>query len=185
MISKDDIVLMKEIEMIGKVQLSLVKGFEEMADYYQVETDGDKCWVTSINGKVLKASDCVNGYRTYCLMLKSSKKKTILEHRLFAICFIQNPEDKSQVNHLDSNKSNNLLSNLSWVTQSENGLYAYQVGEQKQGEQHGRAKLKDSEIPIIFQMRRSGLTLKAIGDHFGVSHAQIYRILNSKSRSQS
>jgi predicted XRE-type DNA-binding protein len=187
MISKDDIVLMKEIEMIGKVQLSLVKGFEEMADYYQVETDGDRCWVTSINGKVLKASVNSHGYRQYVLYLKSGKQKTILEHRLFAICFLNNSEDKEQVNHIDGNKSNNLLSNLEWMTPKENTQHAFRTGLSKLlfGDKARNMKLRDSEIHIIFNMRKTGMTQKAIGLHFGVSQSQISAILLGKSRSQS
>jgi transcriptional regulator len=52
------------------------------------------------------------------------------------------------------------------------------------GEQNGRAKLHDFEIPIIFQMRSTGMKLKEIGDHFGVSQAQISLILRGHSRLQ-
>jgi hypothetical protein len=170
-----------------KVQLKLnqVCGFEEFADYYEVETDGDYCWVTSKNGKVLKTGDC-HGYQIYGFQLKSGKEKKIREHRLFAICFIENPENKSDVNHIDGVKTNNSLSNLEWVTSSENMQHAFRTGLKQPilGEQNGRAKLKNSEIPLIFNMRKTGLTQKAIGDHFGISQVQISRILRSENRSQ-
>jgi hypothetical protein len=168
-----------------KMQLNLVKEFEEMMDYYQIETDGDKCWVTSKNGKVLKTGDS-HDYRNYCLMLKTGKKKMIQEHRIFAICFLENPEDKEQVNHKDGCKTNNRLSNLEWNTQSENMHHAYRTGLSKPflGEKHACAKLKDSEIPLIFQMRKTGLSQRAIGFHFGVSQMLISYILSGKSRSQ-
>jgi hypothetical protein len=169
-----------------EMQLNLIKEFEEMMDYYQIEIDGDRCWVTSKNGKVLKTGDKGDGYRHYGLYLKSGKQKKIYEHRIFAICFLKNPENKSDVNHIDGVKSNNSLSNLEWNTRSENIKHSFQTGLQKPilGEKHACAKLKDSEIPMIFQMRKTGLTQKAIGLHFGVSDVQISYILSGKQRSQ-
>ena len=52
-------------------------------------------------------------------------------HRLVAIAFIPNPEYKPQVNHLDSDPSNNQLNNLEWVTSSENIIYGYKHGRIK------------------------------------------------------
>jgi hypothetical protein len=168
------------------MQLSLVEGFEDFADYYQIERDGDRCWIVGKDGKVLKASIGNHGYRQIGLYLKSGKQKWILEHRIFAICFIENLEDKAEVNHIDGVKTNNSLSNLEWNTSSENKLHAFQTGLKQPilGENHGNAKLKDSEIPIIFNMRKTGLTQKAIGDYFGVDQSQISYILSGHSRSQ-
>lgn len=50
------------------------------------------------------------------------KRKNFLVHRLVAIHYIANPDNKSQVDHIDRNKSNNHVSNLRWATQSENCL---------------------------------------------------------------
>lgn len=54
-----------------------------------------------------------------------SKRITRFVHRLVAIAFIENPEDKCCVNHIDGNPSNNNANNLEWVTMSENAQHSY------------------------------------------------------------
>ena len=54
--------------------------------------------------------------------------KTYALHRLIALAFIDNPENKSQVNHIDGNKINNSVNNLEWVTNKENQIHKHQTG---------------------------------------------------------
>jgi hypothetical protein len=51
-----------------------------------------------------------------------------LIHRLVAIAFIPNPENKPQVNHIDSNRANNNLYNLEWNTSKEDCFHKFNVG---------------------------------------------------------
>lgn len=46
-------------------------------------------------------------------------------HRLLALAYLPNPNNKCDVNHIDGNKSNNNLSNLEWATRSENMKHAW------------------------------------------------------------
>jgi len=54
--------------------------------------------------------------------------KTYLLHRLIAMAFLPNLENKEQVNHIDGNKLNNKLENLEWATCSENTLHKFKMG---------------------------------------------------------
>ena len=49
-------------------------------------------------------------------------------HRLVSLMFIPNLENKPFVNHIDGNKINNSVTNLEWVTCSENNLHNYKAG---------------------------------------------------------
>ena len=54
--------------------------------------------------------------------------KTYALHRLIALAFIENTENKEQVNHIDGNKINNSVTNLEWVTNKENQIHKFQNG---------------------------------------------------------
>lgn len=60
--------------------------------------------------------------------LRNQGKKLFLVHRLVAIAFIPNLENKPHINHIDGNKLNNTIINLEWVTQSENEIHAHKTG---------------------------------------------------------
>lgn len=73
-----------------------------------------------------------NGYNYLGVGLrKNGVKKRYYIHRLVASAFIENPENKAEVNHIDGNRLNNNLSNLEWVTRSENHFHRYKVLNQK------------------------------------------------------
>ena len=66
------------------------------------------------------------GYVEYNLKSKT-KRQHIQAHRIVACLFIVNPDNKKYVNHIDGNKLNNDISNLEWVTCSENEMHSYRV----------------------------------------------------------
>jgi hypothetical protein len=65
------------------------------------------------------------------LLLKCKVRKIYFVHRLVAITFIENPDNKPQINHKDGNKLNNNVDNLEWCTQKENSIHAWSNGLQK------------------------------------------------------
>ena len=101
------------------------------------DIDGFPDYKISSEGKILRISKnyylkpCLDksiGYFVVNLYDTKGRPHRKFLHRLIAEAFIPNPENKRTVNHIDGNKSNNELSNLEWVTDSENMLHAFSHG---------------------------------------------------------
>jgi hypothetical protein len=86
---------------------------------YNHKTKKFKKWTKDTNG-YMKTKIWVNG-----------KHKNVHQHRLIAEQFIDNTENKKQVNHKNGIKHDNRIENLEWVTQSENGKHSFANGLQK------------------------------------------------------
>lgn len=75
------------------------------------------------NGIIRNHKTSIDGYKRVFIY-----NKTYFIHRLIAIAFLSNPENKEHVNHIDGVKTNNNLSNLEWVTPAENNLHKHKIG---------------------------------------------------------
>lgn len=76
---------------------------------------------------VLKPYKNVFGYLIVYLS-KNNIRKNCRVHRLVAQTFIDNPENKPQVNHINGIKDDNRIENLEWCTNGENEKHAYKLG---------------------------------------------------------
>ena len=105
-----------------------VKGYET---YYQVSNLGNIRSIKSPQGnyreRPKKSFIGNSGYPTVDLW-KNNKGTKHSVHRLVCIAFLDNPDNKPTVNHIDGNKENNEISNLEWNTYSENHIHAFDTG---------------------------------------------------------
>lgn len=82
-------------------------------------------------GRWIKVNLAHNGYYRATLLHPSMKQKIFFVHRLVAYTYTIKPHNKTKINHIDGNKLNNHISNLEWVTSSENQIHAIKTGLQK------------------------------------------------------
>lgn len=90
-----------------------------------------------------------DGYCKITLSLDCGKRKTFSVHRLVAIAFVENPQDKKTVNHIDGSKVNNHRENLEWSTHSEQIQHAWDNGLIKNMEARKLGVRKKQGKPVI------------------------------------
>jgi hypothetical protein len=98
-----------------------IQGFENYSVSDMGRVRNDK------TSRMMKTPLSGHGYNQLNLV-GSNGKKLWKVHRLVALCFIENPQNKPYVNHLDGNKQNNNVKNLEWSTESENIKHALENG---------------------------------------------------------
>lgn len=78
--------------------------------------------------RILKEYENNLGYKSVTLIDPILKKKrTVNVHRYIAYCLVDGYKEGLVVNHIDGNRSNNIPSNLEWVTQKENIKHAKEI----------------------------------------------------------
>lgn len=107
-----------------------IKGYEGL---YEIYDDGR---VYSIRSGIFLKPHEEKGY--YAVKVsKDGKREKMLIHRLVAIYFIPNPENKPCVDHRDGKTKNNSLSNLRWCTHAENSCNQKLKSTKKSGNYTG------------------------------------------------
>ena len=101
--------------MEGKEECRPIKDFEN----YEISSLGKV--KNTKTGRILKLT--TRGGYVFTGLSQNHNEKSLPVHRLVALAFIENPENKPQVNHKDKNRSNNNVSNLEWSTALENNLH--------------------------------------------------------------
>ena len=112
--------------------------------------------------KIISQSYTVEGYLV-CSLTKDGKTTQYKVHRLIAMAFIPNPENKPQINHKNGVKDDNRLDDLEWATSKENTIHAHKSGLcKKKGRAYPVAQLDDfgNFIKVFDSARSAALLIK-------------------------
>lgn len=184
------------------VMIDTIKGFEDIKGY-SVDEQGrvfshfkriDKEWVILPEPRrELKPTPNPKGYLKVSLGIGGNKHKSLSVHRLVALAFIPNPDNKPQINHIDADKTNNNVENLEWVTGQENhrhkcehGLNVVGKGEThymrlrgyKEGDHHRCKRVKKYDLNGNLLAEYKSVTLAA--KDVGVDYTNIVKACSGK-----
>ena len=157
-----------------------VIGYEGL---YQVSNLGNiksinRIWITNNGAKrnhgdiLIKQSLSYKGYlkvRFY----KNLKRKTFFVHRLVAIAFVENPDNKPEINHKKGIKTDNRALELEWSTSSENTIHKFNV--------LGYQNKKGIENPLsrpVIQISFDGFIQNV---YWSLSEAESGKVINKKA----
>ena len=118
----------------------------------------------------------------YCLSLyKEGKTYHPTLHRIVAESFIPNTNNYSQVNHIDGDKQNNVVTNLEWCDQRQNYDHGMKYFLYSKNENHYFAKLTDKIVKTIPTLYRIGFTRATVAKILNVNPSSLEAIENKIS----
>lgn len=135
---------------------------------YLVYADGT---IVGQRGWILKPGSTTGGYLTVNIAGKTKKVAHIV-----AETWLGKRPDGYQVAHLDGNNQNNNVSNLKYVTRSENERHKVNHGTSNHGERNGRAKLTEKQIEQIKKLLKDKIRQIDIAARFGISQGHVSAI---------
>ena len=141
-------------------------------DNYIVFSNGD---IFNLNGHKMSPAIDKNGYLHGLI-----NRKNHSYHRIIAECFIPNPYNKTDINHINGIKTDNRAENLEWCTRSKNVIHAYRSGLEKHvvGIDNHNSKLNDELVRYI---RESNKNSYELAKELGVDSSTIRDVRNNKT----
>ena len=167
-----------------------VKGYE---GYYQVSNFGRvkslyrEFWSGKDHRILKKYPEALlkiwldNGGDEYVTLCKEAKCRKYKVHRLVGEAFIPNPENKPQIDHIDTVRTNNRVGNLRWATRRENNLNPITMkrySDTKMGDKNPIKKIKKKVLQIDINTNEIIKTWDSAVDaakEIGVHSSNIYR----------
>lgn len=150
-------------------KLKDIPGYEGL---YSITEDA-QIW-SNRNKKFLKQWTTDNGYKQVVIAGKAWRP-----HRLVAMTYIPNPENKPFVNHLNGVRDDNRTSNLEWCTQSENARHSIDVlgnWVNNRGINSPNASLTDAQVLEMRKLKREGFSYSRLSRIFNTSQPNVVAI---------
>jgi len=155
---------------------------------YEASNDG---FIRSINYKktgrkqILKPALNKSGYLRTVLLNDKKEYKSILIHRLVAMTFIVNINNKSQINHINGIKTDNRIENIEWCTHQENIRHATinKMQKPRLGSLNGNSKLTEKEVKEIRdykELKGFHYNRKLLANKYNVSECCIKEIITRR-----
>ncbi len=125
------------------------------------------------NNYKIRKTQISDGYERVDLQWNDNFE-TKLVHRLVAELYIDNLDNKTQVNHINGISTDNNVNNLEWVTPQENILHALRILGRKEKYYNSRSKLNKEEIQEIKEKHKeSNFSQKTLSEKFNISRHEI------------
>ena len=111
-------------------------------------------------------------------LFKQIKGKCYYIHRLVALAYIPNPDNKPEVDHINNNKADNRVENLRWVTAKENSKHITESGNRK------CQKLTNENAEEIAIKFSKGVSITKICIEYHISRTTARKAANRKRKFQ-
>lgn len=158
-----------------------MKELKEFENYYVTE-NGEVYSYKGVKPRKMKLKTRADGYIEVTLR-KNKKPVSIMVHRLVAMTYLDNVENKPCVNHKDGVKSNNHFSNLEWCTYKENTEHAFETGLiTRIGEGSDFCTTTENQVRLCCELlQNTSLYVTEIAERVGVGKDVVSKIKRKES----